>query len=92
MKIALCFAVSVLLILSGCGAIQPEVRVVPVEKKVPIKVPCIPRAVAKPEWKRGSINPDTATSDQKMAAMEAELLQRETYEGLLEAAILECKK
>lgn len=88
MQYAVCICAA---LLAGC-ATQPEVRVVAVEKKVPILTPCIPKIPTEPRWARGDVDLKTADADRKMAAMESELIQREVYEGLMKAAMEECKK
>lgn len=77
--------------LAACAQ-APEVRQVPVPVPIPIAVPCAAKVPAKPAWKRGLLDLETATGDEKVAALEAELIQREAYEDQLTAAIVGCQK
>ena len=77
-----------LLLLAGCAA--PEVRTVVKEVKVPVPQPCAAKVPEEPMWSRGLVDLETATGDQKVAALEAELIQREAYEDLLKSAIKNC--
>jgi len=82
--LAVCFAC----LLTGCASSPPQIeyRTVP----VPIPVPCAVEVPVKPEWERGKVDLQTASKDRKIAALEAELDQREAYEIKLEAANRGC--
>lgn len=80
----------VIVLLSGCGLIEPRriVETVTIEKPVP--VPCRVEPVARPAWEvsRVSAADDMVTINR---ALRAEIEQRRGYEIKLEAAVKACQ-
>lgn len=82
------FLAFLLLVLSGCAALEPEVRTVRVE--VPVLVPCKMQEVSAPPWAAASLKKSDSL-ELKVRALLAERRQRIGYERQLEAAVDACQ-
>lgn len=82
------FLASLLLLLVGCAAREPEVRTVRVE--VPVQVPCRAPVVPVPAWATDSLK-KTDSLELKVRALLAERRQRIGYERVLVAAVAACQ-
>lgn len=82
------FPACFLLILAGCGTLEPEVRTVRVE--VPVLVPCKTKEVAVPPWAAAGLQ-KADSLEVKVRALLAERRQRIGYERELVAAVGACQ-
>ncbi len=82
------FMACLLLVLSGCAALKPEVRTVRVE--VPVLVPCKMQEVSVPPWAAASLKKSDSL-ELKVRALLAERRQRIGYERQLETAVDACQ-
>ncbi|WP_420994128.1 hypothetical protein ACKI2N_002070 [Cupriavidus sp. 30B13] len=77
-------------LLAGCGSAPPQVINQTKTVEVPVAVPCKVKAVEKPAWALGQVDPRADVYVKGRAAL-VEVRQRAAYEILLEAAAAACR-
>jgi len=77
-----------MVLLVGCAAREPELRIVRVE--VPVQVPCKTREVAVPPWAADGLKKNDSL-ELKIRALLAERRQRIGYERQLVATVGACQ-
>lgn len=80
--------IGIVVLLAGCGTLEPEVRTVRVE--VPVLVPCKTQEVALPSWVATGLK-KTDSLEVKVRALLAERRERIGYERELVAAVEACR-
>lgn len=73
-------------LVAGCCSTPPTA----VEVRVPVTVPCVKSAPARPEFEFAKISP-TASDGDKVLALARDWPRGRSYEGQLEAVIAGCR-